>query len=225
MGNKIPFPSAILFDFDGVVVNSFKVHSTAWKKAFEKIFNKKIPDFPTKTHAGKAPILIAEYFCNAVGQVHLAQNLYDLKAELLHKSLQAPELLPGIKEMTSFLKENGIQYGIASNATKQFIKNSIVQLDLNFETYTGVEDYTNPKPHPEAYLKLAEKLEVSREFIKKTWVFEDSITGIKAAKDAGMIPVGILTQQAEKDLIKAGSQIQFPTVKEGFYYLSKLKKQ
>lgn len=221
MSNKITFPSAVLFDFDGVVVNSFEVHSNAWGKAYAQIFNKTIPEFPTDTHAGKAPILIAQYFCDYAGQPDKAQELNYLKAELLHTSSVTPKLLPGIKEITKFLIEKNIPFGIASNATKQFIKNSISQLNLDFEIFTGVEDYKHPKPHPEAYLTLAKKLNVSQSDIKTAWVFEDSTTGITAAKEAGMIPVGILTHRPQEALIEAGSVIQFPTVKEAFEYLIK----
>lgn len=219
MQNNIPIPSAVLFDFDGVVVNSFNVHFSAWSKAYYEIFNSTIPDFPIE-YAGKAPILIAEYFAGFAGDKNKGKELCDLKGEFLHTSNVAPDLLPGIHEITSFLKEKGIPFGIASNATKQFIANSIKQLEIDFNIFTGIEDYKNPKPHPEAYLELAKKLGVNHDKLKTTWVFEDSKTGIKAAKEAGMIPVGISTHQPTEVLREAGSQIEFNTILDAFKALN-----
>jgi beta-phosphoglucomutase len=56
---------------------------------------------------------------------------------------------------------------------------------------------------------------------KDIWVFEDSLTGTKAAKLAGMVPIGIMTQFSEQDLKEAGSVLVFPTLLEAYQYLSK----
>mgnify|MGYP006148038675 CR=1 FL=1 len=215
-------PKAILFDFDGVVVDSFEAHYGAWKSAFQELFNTEISAFPHQTHAGKSPMLIAQYFCEQINKADQTQDLFTLKGTHLHKGLLPPNLLPGVHEITQHLINNNIPFGIASNATKLFIKNSISQLNLNFHTYMGVEDYEFPKPHPEAYISLAKRLNVDIQNYNNTWVFEDSITGTEAAKAAGMIPIGILTQYTEDELRNAGSQLVFPTLLEAHQYLLKL---
>lgn len=216
------FPKAVLFDFDGVVVDSFKAHYTAWSDAFFQLFQTPISPFPSQTHAGKSPILIAEYFCEQIGEKDKAEALYDLKGELLHKGAIVPDLLPGVNEVQGLIAERAVPYGIASNATKQFLTNSIQQLSIQFETYFGVEDYDFPKPHPEAYIKLAKALGVDENNFENTWVFEDSLTGTTAAKKAGMFPVGILTQYTEGELRSAGSQLVFPTLFEVYLHLKEM---
>ena len=217
-------PVAALFDFDGVIVDSFNAHYGAWSEAFEELFTKKIAPFPHDTHSGKAPILIAEYFCERIGKKDRAMDLFKLKGEILHRGELVPELLPGVREIQKWLSENMIPYGIASNATKKFVGNSINQLDINYSIYFGLEDYVNPKPDPEPYLILAEALKISKSDLKNTWVFEDSLTGTSAAKAAGMIPIGIMTQYSESELKKKGSQMVFPTLLEAYHYLNSLKK-
>ena len=86
----------------------------------------------------------------------------------------------------------------------------------------GVEDYEFPKPHPEAYISLAKKLNISTKDYSSTWVFEDSITGTKAAKAAGMIPIGILTQYTKEELENSGSKLVFPTLLEAYHYMTTL---
>lgn len=213
------FPKAVLFDFDGVVVDSFKAHYGAWSNAFFELFGTQISPFPSQTHAGKSPILIAEYFCEQINKKESAQDLYDLKGELLHKGTIVPELLPGVHEVQGLIAKEGIPYGIASNATRQFLTNSIQQLSIDFSVYFGVEDYDFPKPHPEAYIKLAKTLNVQESDYEQTWVFEDSLTGTTAAKEAGMFPIGILTQYTEAELRLAGSKMVFPTLFEAYTYL------
>ena len=87
----------------------------------------------------------------------------------------------------------------------------------------GVEDYKFPKPNPEAYISLAKKLNIPAKDYNNTWVFEDSITGTKAAEAAGMIPIGILTQYSKEELENSGSKLVFPTLLEAYKYLKKLR--
>lgn len=220
MSSKTQLPKAVLFDFDGVVVDSFEVHFAAWTTAYFELFQKQIPPFPSQTHAGKAPIVIAQYFCEGVNQPEKAQELYLLKSEHLHNSPKAPNLLPGLHEILDFLKGKNIPYGVASNATRQFLTNSIRQLSMDFDVYTGVEDYEFPKPHPEAYVSLAKKLNIESTHFADVWVFEDSLTGTAAAKSAGMIPMGILAQHDYEALKAAGSQMVFKHLLEAFHFLN-----
>ena len=213
-------PKGFLFDFDGVVVNSFESHGAAWSSAFRELFKQEIAPFP-KSHAGKSPMIIAEYFCSVIGEEKRTKELYALKDKHLDIHFTVPKLLPGVREFTALLTKENIPYGIASNATKQFLKNSVHHLELNFPVVFGVQDYIKPKPAPEAYITLANALGFKKNDFKDIWVFEDSITGTKAAKLAGMIPVGIITQFSEEDLKEAGSVLAFPTLLEAYEYLVK----
>ncbi|MGJ8743659.1 HAD family hydrolase [Polaribacter sp.] len=212
-------PKGFLFDFDGVVVDSFDSHYSAWTSAFRELFNEKIAPFP-KSYAGKSPMIIAEYFCGVIGKEAQTKELFFLKDEHIKTRFKVPKLLPGVREFTSLLSKENIPYGIASNATKQFLKNSIYHLNLNFPTVFGVEDYIKPKPAPEAYILLAETLGFIEDDFKDIWIFEDSLTGTKAAKSAGMIPIGITTQYSEEELKKAGSFLLFPTLLEAYQHLT-----
>ena len=213
-------PKGFLFDFDGVVVNSFASHGAAWSAAFKELFNKEIAPFP-KSHAGKSPMVIAEYFCSVIGEEKRTEELYALKDKYLDIHFTVPKLLPGVREFTALLTKEKISYGIASNATKQFLKNSVHHLNLNFPVVFGVEDYEKPKPAPEAYITLASALGFQQNDFKDIWVFEDSLTGTRAAKLAGMVPIGIMTQFSEEDLKEAGSVLVFPTLLEAYEYLVK----
>lgn len=211
-------PKGILFDFDGVVVDSFESHYSAWTSAFKELFNEEIAPYP-KSHVGVSPLLIAAYFCEKVGQENRAKELFLLKDKHLELYFKVPNLLPGVTEFTNFLTESKIPYGIASNATKLFLRQSIHHLDLNFPVVFGVEDYKKPKPAPEAYITLANALGFQQEDFKDLWVFEDSLTGTTAAKLAGMNPIGILSKYTPEEMKASGSTVVFPTLLDAFKVL------
>lgn len=219
---KLPFPKAVLFDFDGVVVDSFKSHFSAWSSAFKEIFNKDICPFPGATHAGKAPYLIAEYFAEFGGDISKAAELNVLKQQHLAVTKTPPDLLPGVFEITGFLKENKIPYGIASNAYTEFVENSVAHAKADFPVCMGVDMFAKPKPSPIPYVTLAEHLEVKKEDYEQTLIFEDSLTGLQAAAATGMVPVGLLTQYTEKELRAHGAQFVYPTLLEAFLEISNL---
>lgn len=214
------FPRGILFDFDGVVVDSFESHYSAWSSAFKELFGVEITPFP-KSCAGKSPMIIAEHFCSVIGKQEKTKELFFLKDKHLDENFIVPKLLPGVNEFESLLINKCVPYGIASNATKQFLKNSVEQLSLKFKTVFGVEDYKKPKPSPEAYITLAKALGFKEKDFNELWVFEDSLTGTVAAKNAGMLPIGILTQYSMDELTAVGSEMVFPTLKEAYDFLIK----
>lgn len=216
---KLPFPKAVLFDFDGVVVDSAKCHYAAWSSAFKEIFNKDICPFPEATHAGKAPYLIAEYFAEYGGDVHKGAVLNTLKQQHLSVTTTPPDLLPGVPEITAFLNEHVVPYGIASNAYTEFVENSVRQTGANFPVCMGVDKFPEPKPSPLPYLTLAEHLGVKKEDFTETLIFEDSLTGLQAAAATGMVAVGLLTQYTEQELRDNGAEFVFPTLLEAYQEL------
>ena len=160
--SKLTSPKGVLFDFDGVIVDSFDSHYGAWSSAFHELFGVEISEFP-HTLAGSSPKLIAKHFCNVIGKENQAEKLYFLKDKhldenFLDENFTPPKLLPGVNEVAAFLKKRNIPYGIASNATKLFLKNSIKHLKIDFPTAFGLQDFTKPKPDPEAYITLAKAL-------------------------------------------------------------------
>ncbi len=83
-------PKGILFDFDGVVVDSAESHNSAWASAFKELFATDIAPFP-KNYAGKSPMVIAEYFCSIIGKEAQTENLFFLKDKHLDLYFKTPK--------------------------------------------------------------------------------------------------------------------------------------
>ncbi|MGY5352594.1 HAD family hydrolase [Wenyingzhuangia sp. IMCC45533] len=215
---KLPYPKAVLFDFDGVVVNSVKTHGAAWSTSFRQIFDKEICPFPHATHAGKAPAVIAEYYATFGGDKSKGSELEKLKEEHLKQTVVTtpPDLLPGAFDLEAYLTEKDIPHGIASNAPTSFVKNSVKETGIGFTVCMGVDQFSEPKPSPIPYLTLAATLGIKEEDFPETIIFEDSLTGIKAAAQTGMVAVGMLTQYTEEELLANGAVKVFPTLLEAY---------
>ena len=72
------------------------------------------------------------------------------------------------------------------------------------DAVVAAEDVSHGKPHPEAFLKAAERLQVAP---ARCAVIEDSVHGIEAAKRAGMLAVAVLTSTPRDALIAAGADV------------------
>ncbi len=97
---------------------------------------------------------------------------------------------PGMYELLDFLDQNKIKYGIASGSDTELVKYRLKELgiDERFAAAIGGDQVQNGKPSPDIFLRTADALGAE---YKDCIVFEDSPLGIKAAKSAGMIPIGI----------------------------------
>lgn len=197
-------PSAVIFDFDGVVVDSLGVHLEAWKISYQKLYGQELQD--TTGLPGRSTAAIAEILSTRIGQPATANKLADLKRETLKESRLKIELLPGAKEAFDDLSVRGIPFGIASNAPKSFIKTTLERLGIKVDHVFGSDDVQNPKPEPDVFFKCAKSLSISVVDHSKIIVFEDSPHGLRAAVKAGMFPIGILTQNTSEQMLAAGAK-------------------
>lgn len=195
----------VLFDFDGVIVDSIEVHKFAWAAAYEKIFDHNLPNYPTDHLTGKSSLKISEFLCSKIDRLDMMNRLAELKLKILLNESPAPQLLPGVQDIFNYLEKASIPFGIASNAPREYIRKTLGIHNLNVTEYVGYDEIPNPKPAPDPYLVCAEKCSINKSNFKDVMVFEDSVPGIKSAISAGMIPIGVLSTHKEKDLINAGA--------------------
>lgn len=213
-------PSAILFDFDGVIVDSFICHKSAWSEAYKQLFNESLPNIPNDHLTGAPSSIIGEYIANITGHKDRADELTNLKLDILLNSNLLPKLLPGTSESFALLQAKEIPYGIASNAPREYVQSTVTKLNLQSQVVLGFEDYTEGKPSPIPYITCANRLEIDENKFNNIIVFEDSVTGIISAKEAGMIPVGIGQGVAAAKLSENGAVRIFPSLLQAIDIIS-----
>lgn len=196
-------PSGVIFDFDGVVVDSLSVHLSAWQLSYQQLYQEPIVD--TQGLAGRSTNAIAEILSKRAGKPETLDDLANLKRELLKQNRFSIQLLPGVSDALHWLKSSALPYGIASNAPRSFIENTLAKLQIDIPHIFGSDDVANPKPAPDVFLKCAKSLKISVTKHCEILVFEDSPHGLTAAVKAGMFPVGVLTQNKAQEMLAAGA--------------------
>jgi beta-phosphoglucomutase len=187
---------ALLFDLDGVLVHSMPLHTQAWQQYLAQL-GITVPDIEQTMHGKRNPELVREWLGNGLAEDEVLRHGAE-KERLFRKMMLAvgPDLfrVPGI---TEFLERyRSLPKAIGSNAEAANIDFILDQLDLRrfFDVIVHGEEVARPKPFPDIYLIAAQRLGVKPECCI---VFEDSPTGIQAARAAGMRVVAVETTPAQ----------------------------
>lgn len=176
--------STILFDLDGVVVDSEPVHAMAKKLTLDKS-GIKYPESVFDDFKGKTD---DEFFKYVSAQLDRHNRPY--KVLLEEKQSTFIRLLPEMKLIDGFLpfiknvKSRGIKTALVSSTSVYSLKliDKVFQITDLFELIVTEDDTSDHKPHPAPYLKALEKLPASPEY---SVVIEDSPSGIRSARKAG----------------------------------------
>ncbi|MCL2216894.1 MAG: beta-phosphoglucomutase [Defluviitaleaceae bacterium] len=185
----------IIFDLDGVIVDTAKYHYLAWKELADKLgfsltleHNERLKGI-SRTRSLEIILEIgglADAFTpEQKEEMATAKNTRYM--EYIH-NLKEDELLPGTKEFLTELKSRGIKTAIGSaskNALPILDKLDVIHF---FDVIIDGNATDKAKPHPEVFLLAAEKLGIPPE---NCAVFEDAQAGIEAALAAGMTAIAV----------------------------------
>lgn len=201
----------VIFDFNGTMVFDEKFHLMAWRKFFAEKIGREISDEEYQKHIQGVNVvdILEKFLGKKVSSEELAE-LTEEKEKIYRKlALDSGEfkLVDGLKNFLDELKKNKIPRTIATAAglenVKFFFKNLNLSEWFNLE-YVVFDDGTLPgKPAPDIFLKAAEVIGAE---ISDCIIFEDSRSGIKAAKRSGAYKViGITSTLDEKTLRERGA--------------------
>ena len=191
----------IIFDMDGVIVDTERFHNIALKQFCEDL-GKKISDDEIIKLLGKRNCeLFPELFGKPLTQEEISQ--YEEHKEQILRDILKPHLkpIPGLLEFLEELQKQNCRIALATSAYYKNIDFIIDGLGIRkyFHAIVGAEDVTKGKPHPEPFLLASKKLGLTP---KECLVFEDSEAGIKSAKAAGCYCIALTTTLSRKELIK-----------------------
>ena len=181
---------AFLFDMDGVIVDSNPMHRIAWE-AYSRRHGVETTEAMQQRMYGKRNDEIVRDF---IGE-HLTDEevfAHGAAKEALYREMMAPRLseslIPGVREFLD--RHCNLPKAVATNAEPANVEFVLQRAGLAryFNAVVDGQQVSNPKPHPDIYLKAADLLGVAPEFCL---VFEDSHTGVQAGLAAGMRVVGI----------------------------------
>lgn len=175
----------IIFDMDGVIIDSEREYYNRYLKYFEHI-GKDIDEEKLKSTAGLIHRETMKVIEDLYGEGFQKNEFIDGYNKYYEKEpIKFDELcFEDAKYIIKYLYNKGYILAIASSSDKQTIKKVLEEckLDSYFKIILSGEDFENSKPNPEIYLKTAEKMNLQKDEIL---VVEDSDYGIQSAKAAG----------------------------------------
>jgi sugar-phosphatase len=182
---------AVIFDMDGVLINSEPLWKIAEKEVFSSLGVKVTDDLVHITSALTAQEVCAFWFERYPWQGKtFAEVEDDVVARVIELIGENDTKMPGVKEILNFCKNKGLKIGLASNSSHNLIEVVLEKVGIKqyFDFISSAEDVEKGKPDPAVYLFAAQNLGV---LPSHCIVFEDSVIGVTAAKRAGMTVVAI----------------------------------
>jgi beta-phosphoglucomutase family hydrolase len=187
---------ALILDMDGVIIDSNPWHRKVWAE-YNRRFGIETDEAMQQRMYGKRNDDIIRDFLGA----HLTDEEvreHGAAKERLYREMIRPvvneALVPGVREFLE--RHRGQPIGVATNAEPANVEFVLEEAHLRpyFRVVVDGHQVPNPKPHPDIYLRAAERLGAAP---ADCVVFEDSFTGIEAGRAAGMTVVGVSTTHAE----------------------------
>jgi len=211
---------AVIFDLDGVIVNTAKYHFLAWKQLAKNLGF----DISIEQNEQLKGVSRVESLEIILGWGGIELNKIEKKNLLIQKNkdylnyiqtLSKTDILAGITDALNYLKSSDILIALGS-ASKNAIP-ILEQLEITsfFDVIVDGNQVTQTKPNPEVFLKAAKKLHIPPQ---QCVVIEDAKAGIEAANRAQMISVGI----GDKTILKKADYILEDTSKLSESFLNTL---
>lgn len=195
----------IIFDLDGVIVDTAKFHFLAWRKlANDRGFDITLEQNEKLKGVSRVKSLqqILEWGNQTVTDEDFQEMMKTKNEDYLGRisHMNEDDLLPGVKKVLDYLTENEIPFalGSASKNARPILKS--LKIHDRFTAIVDGNDVQKAKPDPEVFLIAAEKLKMKPE---DCIVFEDSVAGVEAANRAHMLSVGI----GDKKILKEADHI------------------
>lgn len=181
----------VIFDMDGVIVDTEPVHRYAYFMQFEEL-NIAVTEEMYTSFTGNSTRNIFQKLKEKFNMEQDVEDLIQRKRSIFNDAFDTKkdlELLEGVEKLIKELYENGIQLILASSASKVTIERVFTRFGLHdyFTHIVSGEDFPKSKPHP-AIFEHAASLSIAPK--ENCIVIEDSTNGIRASKAAGIFCVG-----------------------------------
>ena len=202
----MPDLKAVLFDLDGVLVDTHVMHYRSWQQLSDElglIFNEKLGDeFRGMARDECMRVLYAEFNNLPVPDTAELLELTDRKNGYYHDVLlqAVPEdlILPGAVELLQNLQQEGITVIVASGSKNANMVIDQAEIRNYFDAIVDRHDVSKSKPDPEVFLVALERAGVTAEYAVGV---EDAILGVDALRAARVKSIGVGDFVEDADLL------------------------
>ncbi|MBR2166243.1 MAG: HAD-IA family hydrolase [Paludibacteraceae bacterium] len=209
-------PKAVFFDQDGVLFNSMPYHAKSWEWAMNK---HGLPFTKNQTYRNEgrtgASVIQEAYrlIHNEDAPQELIEAVYQDKSDRFIQLTggQLPELIPDIRKVLGYLRDNGVQCWVVTGSGQRSLINNLENTFPGiFSGFITAFDVVHGKPNPEPYLKAWERSGFKKE---ECYVVENAPLGVRAGKAAGLFTIAVNTGiLPDSVLADEGADIVFPNM-------------
>jgi HAD superfamily hydrolase (TIGR01509 family) len=186
-----PRPDAVVFDNDGLLLDTESV----WTRAEEDLFERRGAAFTSadkRKLVGTSAAIAGGVLEERLGEPGQAAALIEELNELVVAELEhGVEAMIGARDLLEALRRRGTPIGLVSNSPLAFVVRSLelVGFEDHFDVVLSAHEVAAPKPAPDPYLEACRRLGV--EAGPSVVALEDSPTGVAAARAAGLTVIGV----------------------------------
>lgn len=183
---------ALIFDMDGVLINSTATHSEAWL-VYLRQQGVEISEIEERMLGKRNDAIVRDFFQDiALTEEEVLEH--GARKEQLYREMMGPKvhqhMVPGVIQFLE--RHQDLPIGLATNGEPANVELVLHGTNIRkyFRSVVSGHEVRLPKPHPDIYLKVAGRLGMPP---GNCVVFEDSLTGVEAARAAGMRVAGLTT--------------------------------
>ncbi|MGE5632551.1 MAG: HAD-IA family hydrolase [Caulobacteraceae bacterium] len=187
---------AVVFDLDGVIINSLQVQREAFFESYRKVVGEGSPSFEEfLSHSGDS-------LNNILRKMKLPLQMLDVYKEISNKRLHLVEVYDGITKLLETLRNEGYSCGLCTGKDRDRTLKILEHLGIRscFDTIVCSDDVEYPKPHPQSLLLAINKLSVPTE---KTVFVGDARNDILCAKAAGVKCIAVTWGDIKKEVLES----------------------
>jgi len=191
--NQLPFESllgALIFDFDGLILDTEGPIYRSWKEAYEAQGVALPFEQWVKTVGSSNQAFDPERHLEERLGRKLPQDVIERRIARRAELVLAQPLLPGVADLLQAARAAGLKVGVASSSSRAWVHGHLERLGIlaRFDCIRGRDDVVHVKPEPDLYLAVLDCLSVAA---ADAAAIEDSPNGITAAKRAGLRCVAV----------------------------------
>jgi len=194
----------VIFDMDGVLVDSHPVHRNAWRKFLATVGKQVSDDELNFILEGRRREEILFHFLGELPEA-IAVEYGRVKEKFFQENFKEIQLIPGVLRFLDCVQSAGLATGLATSASGYRTRETLKRLNLEgkFDAFVTGDDVPAGKPDPTIYRLAAQRMRIAPQ---KLLALEDAPCGVQAARAAGMRCIGVASNGRADELRRAGAQ-------------------
>ncbi len=204
-----PESRAVVFDMDGVLIDSHPAHLAAWREFLDSVSINASEGDLNFILEGRTRSEILRHFLGHLSEAEIAE--YGRRKDEIFRGMEAKiQPFPGVLPFLRRLEQLGVRKAVATSASEIRTASTIERMGLGgyFDAVVTSADVIAGKPHPHVYQLACERMNV---LPAHALAFDDAPSGVQSARSAGLRCIGVSSNGITQALLDAGAERVIPS--------------